>query len=385
MKTYEEQYLDLMQEVLLKGDKRSNRTGTDTYSLFAKSLSFPVRANAFPILTTKRVAFGSMVTELLWFLRGYTDTSYLRYYKCSIWDEWATPEAAEARGMAPGELGPVYGQQWRHFGGYRRPDTAPVKDTIYYQEHLAAPWVPANTIAHLEAQVRPLITQAGPDGVCRRWEDPLTLIHDLTLLSGYPQWHRNRTNFVLKQVKPGLLCPETTWWVPADSENTERPVDQIADIMHLLRNDPDSRRMVVSAWNPEDSATMALTPCHSHWQVYVNSNYEVDMVLYQRSADIFLGVPFNMASYSLLLLLLAKSAGLKPGNLTMHFGDVHLYTNHIQQAITQIRRDPYEAPAVEVPAMSYAPGLCWGYNLHPSDFRLRGYRHGDPIPAPVAV
>ena len=261
-------YLDLLRHVLEHGSRKNDRTGTGTLSVFGEQLRFDL-ARGFPLLTTKRVHLKSIVHELLWFLRGDTNVEYLKRHGVSIWDEWADER---------GELGPVYGFQWRSW--------------------------PA------------------PDG---------------------------------------------------------RHIDQIGQVLAELTTNPDSRRMLVSAWNVADLPKMALMPCHALFQFYV-ADGRLSCQLYQRSADIFLGVPFNIASYALLTLMVAQVCGLKPGEFIHTFGDSHLYLNHLEQAREQLRREPRALPAMRLnPAVTDL--FAFGYD----DFELSGYDPHPAIKAPVAV
>ena len=262
------QYLDLMKHVLEHGARKSDRTGTGTLSIFGAQLRFDL-GTGFPLLTTKKVHLKSIIHELLWFLKGETNTRYLRENGVTIWDEWADKN---------GELGPVYGYQWRSW--------------------------PA------------------PDG---------------------------------------------------------RHIDQVGQVIEQIRKNPDSRRMVVSAWNVADLPKMALLPCHAFFQFYVAEG-RLSCQLYQRSADLFLGVPFNIASYALLTLMVAQVCGLKPGEFVHTFGDTHLYLNHLEQAREQLTRLPRP-----LPAMRLNPAVKDLFAFRYEEFALENY---DPHPAsiePVAV
>ncbi len=263
----EQQYLDLLRHVIEHGAKKSDRTGTGTLSVFGAQMRFPLEP--FPLLTTKKLHLKSIVHELLWFLRGDTNVRYLQQNGVTIWDEWAD---------AAGELGPVYGYQWRSW--------------------------PA------------------PDG---------------------------------------------------------RHIDQIAQLVEGIRKNPDSRRHIVSAWNPADIDRMKLPPCHALFQFYV-ADGRLSCQLYQRSADLFLGVPFNIASYALLALMLAQVCALKPGEFVHTLGDAHLYLNHLEQAREQLARTPRPFPR-----MRLNPAVADIFAFKYEDFTLEGY---DPLPAikaPIAV
>ena len=261
-------YLDLMQHVLSNGTKKSDRTGTGTLSVFGAQLRFDLNAG-FPLLTTKKVHLKSILHELLWFLKGETNTKYLKEHGVSIWDEWAS---------ANGNLGPVYGYQWRSW--------------------------PA------------------PDG---------------------------------------------------------RHIDQISQVLEQIRKNPDSRRMIVSAWNVADLDKMALMPCHAFFQFYVAGG-RLSCQLYQRSADIFLGVPFNIASYAALTMMIAQVSGLKLGDFVHTFGDTHLYMNHLEQAREQLARQPRK-----LPIMRLNPAVKNLFDFKYEDFTLENYDPHPAIKAPVAV
>jgi thymidylate synthase len=261
-------YLDLMQHVLDHGARKNDRTGTGTLSVFGAQLRFDL-CQGFPLVTTKKLHVKSIVHELLWFLKGETNTRYLKEHGVSIWDEWADQR---------GELGPIYGFQWRSW--------------------------PA------------------PDG---------------------------------------------------------RHIDQIAAVLSQLRTNPDSRRMLVSAWNVADLDRMALMPCHAFFQFYV-ANGRLSCQMYQRSADIFLGVPFNIASYALLTMMVAQVCELEPGDFVHTFGDTHLYANHLDQAREQLTRTPRT-----LPRMQLNPAVRDLFAFTFADFTLEGYDPHPAIKAPIAV
>jgi thymidylate synthase len=262
------QYLDLMKHVLDRGTRKRDRTGTGTLSIFGAQMRFDLGAG-FPLLTTKKVHLKSIIHELLWFLSGDTNVRYLRSHGVTIWDEWAD---------ASGELGPIYGYQWRSW--------------------------PA------------------PDG---------------------------------------------------------RHIDQIGQIVEQIRQSPDSRRLVVSAWNVADLPKMALLPCHALFQFYV-ADGRLSCQLYQRSADLFLGVPFNIASYALLTMMVAQACGLKPGDFVHTLGDAHLYLNHLDQAREQLARSPRP-----LPAMRLNPAVRDLFQFRYEDFTLENYDPHPAIKAPIAV
>ena len=263
----EQPYLDLLAEVLAHGVERDDRTGTGTRGVFGRQMRFDLSAG-FPLLTTKKLHFKSVAVELLWFLRGDTNVRWLQEHGVSIWDEWADAE---------GELGPVYGRQWRSW--------------------------------------------AAPGG---------------------------------------------------------RSVDQIARLVEGLRSNPNSRRHVVSAWNPAEVDDMALPPCHCLFQFFVAEG-RLSCQLYQRSADIFLGVPFNIASYALLTHMVAQVVGLQPGEFVHTLGDAHLYLNHLEQAELQLGRTPLSPPRLQLAPKTDL--FAFGYE----DIQLEGYQAHPPIKAKVAV
>ena len=262
------QYLDLMSHVLEHGCEKTDRTGTGTRSVFGYQMRFDL-ADGFPLVTTKKLHLHSIIHELLWFLQGDTNIGYLKQNKVRIWDEWADEN---------GDLGPVYGAQWRS-------------------------------------------------------------------------------------------------WRGADGHT----VDQIRQLIDDIRQCPDSRRLIVSAWNVGEIEHMALPPCHAFFQFYVAQG-KLSCQLYQRSADVFLGVPFNIASYALLLLMVAQVTGLKPGEFVHTLGDAHLYNNHLPQARLQLTRQPHA-----LPQMVINPEVADIFGFHFDDFELKNYQYHEHIKAAVAV
>ena len=262
------QYLDLMDRVLAEGVEKRDRTGVGTRSIFGHQLRFDL-TNGFPLVTTKKLHVKSVVHELLWFLRGDTNVKYLDEHGVTIWDEWADDN---------GDLGPVYGRQWRSW--------------------------------------------PTPDG---------------------------------------------------------GSIDQMTDVVAEIRRNPNSRRLIVTAWNPAENDLMALSPCHCLFQFYV-ADGALSCQLYQRSADVFLGVPFNIASYALLTLMVAQVTGLRPGTFVHSFGDAHLYLNHLEQARLQLSRNPRPLPTLRI-----NPAVRDLFAFHYEDFSLEGYEPHPHIKAAVAV
>ena len=263
-----QQYLDLMRHVRDNGLRRTDRTGTGTISLFGYQMRFDL-SEGFPVVTTKKLHLRSIIHELLWFLKGDTNIRYLKENGVSIWDEWADEN---------GDLGPVYGSQWR------------------------------------------------------------------------------------------------SWPAPNGQK-----IDQISNVIEQIRTNPDSRRLIVSAWNPAEVDNMALPPCHSLFQFYV-SDGKLSCQLYQRSADILLGVPFNIASYALLTLMIAQVCDLEAGDFIHTFGDAHLYLNHLEQVDLQLSREPYP-----LPTMTLNPEIRSVFDFTYDDITLNNYRSHPAIKAPIAV
>ncbi len=278
------EYLRLVQHILDHGKERKDRTGVGTRGVFGWQMRFDL-AEGFPLVTTKKVHLKSIVHELLWFLRGDTQVGSLNEVGVSIWDEWATPEQTARFGRKAGDLGPVYGHQWRNFGASLREDGAYARDGF----------------------------------------------------------------------------------------------DQIKDVLDQLAKNPHSRRMIVSGWNPREATQVALPPCHTLFQLYAQDG-ALSCQLYQRSADVFLGVPFNIASYALLTLMIAQVSGLVPGEFVHTFGDAHLYSNHLEQARLQLSREPRP-----LPRMFLDPSVKSLFDFRYEHFRLEGYDPHPAIKAPVAV
>lgn len=264
-------YEDLLRKVLREGSLKSDRTGTGTISLFGQQMRFDL-SKGFPLITTKRTWFRGVAYELLWFLKGSSNVRWLQEHDVHIWDEWADES---------GELGPVYGVQWRS-------------------------------------------------------------------------------------------------WPAPTADDPNRTIDQIANVIDQIRTNPDSRRLVVTAWNPAEVENMALPPCHALFQFYV-ADGKLSCQLYQRSCDMFLGVPFNIASYSLLTEMIAQQTGLMPGEFVWTGGDCHIYDNHVEQVLEQLSRAPYPYPQLEI---DKAPSIG---EYEYDDFHVLNYRHGGTIKAPIAV
>jgi thymidylate synthase len=277
-------YLDLMRHVLTHGVDKTDRTGTGTRSVFGYQMRFDLQ-KGFPILTTKRVHFKSVAVELLWFLKGDTHVQYLKDNGVSIWNEWATAEQCARFGRNEGDLGAVYGHQWRNFGATKNPDGSYQKDGF----------------------------------------------------------------------------------------------DQISWLINEIKTNPDSRRLIVSGWNPAEAGQVALPPCHTMFQFYV-ANGKLSCQLYQRSADIFLGVPFNIASYALLTHLIAQVTGLEVGEFVWTGGDSHLYSNHFEQTNLQLSREPMPLPILKI-----NPDVTDLFAFEYADLELENYQHHPAIKAPVAV
>jgi thymidylate synthase len=268
-----QQYLQLLQHILDNGVSKSDRTGTGTLSYFGYQMRFDLQ-QGFPLVTTKKLHVKSIIYELLWFLKGETNIKYLKDHGVSIWDEWANEN---------GELGPVYGKQWRS-------------------------------------------------------------------------------------------------WTGANGQT----IDQVKDVIHQIKTNPDSRRMIVSAWNVSDLPEMALMPCHTMFQFYTapvsHGKRKLSCQLYQRSADVFLGVPFNIASYALLTMMMAQVCDMEPGEFVHSFGDVHIYNNHMEQVKLQLSRTPFP-----LPSMKLNPSVKDIFAFQFEDFTLENYQSHPAIKAPVAV
>lgn len=314
----EQQYLTLAQYVLDHGHQKGDRTGTGTLSTFGYQMRFDLQ-KGFPILTTKKVAFGLVKSELLWFLRGDTNIRFLLAHNNHIWDEWAF-------------------KKWVESDEYQGPDM-----TDFGHRWLTDPAFKAVYLAEKKAFYERILAD---DEFAARYGN-------LGDVYG-AQWRH---------------------WQTRRGET----IDQIKNVIEAIKTTPDSRRLIVSAWNPEDVPTMALPPCHTLFQFYVNDG-KLSCQLYQRSADIFLGVPFNIASYALLTHLIAKECGLAVGEFIHTLGDAHLYSNHLDQIREQLARPVHQAPQLILPDH---PMKLSEYT--PADIQLANYEHEAPIKAPVAV
>jgi thymidylate synthase len=277
-------YLELLDRILTEGSVRQDRTGTGTVGIFGHQMRFDL-ADGFPLLTTKKLHLRSIIHELLWFLSGETHVGPLQEKKVRIWNDWATAEQTARFGRKEGDLGPVYGHQWRNFGATLKPDGTYERDGV----------------------------------------------------------------------------------------------DQIQRALDTIRDNPYSRRILVTGWNPEESDQVALPPCHTIFQFYVQEG-RLSCQLYQRSADVFLGVPFNIASYSLLLMMMAQVSGLKPGEFVHSFGDAHLYSDHLEQARLQLSREPRSRPT-----MTLNPDVDDLFAFRFEDFTLSDYDPHPHIKARVSV
>lgn len=314
----EQQYLTLAQYVLDHGHQKGDRTGTGTLSTFGYQMRFDLQ-KGFPILTTKKVAFGLVKSELLWFLRGDTNIRFLLAHNNHIWDEWAF-------------------KKWVESDEYQGPDM-----TDFGHRWLTDPAFKAVYLAEKKAFCERILAD---DEFAARYGN-------LGDVYG-AQWRH---------------------WQTRRGET----IDQIKNVIEAIKTTPDSRRLIVSAWNPEDVPTMALPPCHTLFQFYVNDG-KLSCQLYQRSADIFLGVPFNIASYALLTHLIAKECGLAVGEFIHTLGDAHLYSNHLDQIREQLARPVHQAPQLILPDQ---PMQLSEYT--PADIQLANYEHEAAIKAPVAV
>jgi len=278
-------YLDLLRHVRQTGERRADRTGVGTLGIFGAQLRFDL-AKGFPLVTTKKVHVRSIIQELIWFLSGRTDNQWLNEHQVTIWDEWATAEQCGKFGRKAGDLGPIYGHQWRNFGATRQADGTYARDGV----------------------------------------------------------------------------------------------DQIRRLLNDLKVKPASRRHLITGWNPCEADQVALPPCHTLFQFHVSGEGRLSCQLYQRSADLFLGVPFNIASYALLTHMIAQVSGLKPGHFVHTFGDAHIYLNHLEQVDLQLSRAPRPLPTLRL-----NPAITDLFAFRFEDVMIEGYDPHPGIKAPVAV
>lgn len=279
-------YLELLRRIMTQGVDRGDRTGTGTRGVFGHQMRFDLQ-HSFPLLTSKKVHLKSIIYELLWFISGRTDNDWLKQQGVSIWDEWATPEQCARFGRQSGDLGPIYGHQWRNYGASRESDGSFAKDGV----------------------------------------------------------------------------------------------DQLRQVIDTIRSQPESRRLIVSGWNPCEADQVALPPCHTLFQFWCDPQRKrLSCQLYQRSGDVFLGVPFNIASYALLTMMVAQVTGYTAGEFVHTLGDAHLYHNHFEQAERQLARDPKPAPQMRI-----NPAVDDLFAFRFEDFTLEGYDPHPGIKAPVAV
>ncbi|KKB37710.1 thymidylate synthase [Bacillus thermotolerans] len=318
MSRNERQYLDLCQHILKEGIKKEDRTGTGTISVFGVQMRFNLQ-EGFPLLTTKRIPFRLVASELLWFIKGDTNIRYLLEHNNNIWNEWAF-------------------KNWVESDEYTGPDMTDfglraLQDPVFNEEY--------------EKQMNAFKERVLTDDVFAARFGELGDVYG-------SQWRA---------------------WKTTKGE----AIDQLADVIENIKKNPDSRRLIVSAWNPEDIPSMALPPCHTLFQFYV-ADGKLSCQLYQRSGDIFLGVPFNIASYALLTHLIAHECGLAPGEFIHTIGDAHIYTNHIEQVNKQLERDPRELPRLSINGEKRSV-----FEVELSDLSIEGYDPHPAIKAPVAV
>jgi len=288
------EYLSLLKEILDTGVKSDDRTGVGTRSLFGHQYRVDL-SKGFPLLTTKKVHLKSIITELMWFMRGRSDVKFLQDNNCKIWDEWSTKEQCAKFGREEGDLGPIYGHQWRNFGG--------------------------------------------------------------------KQW---------KKLEDGRMSKDASGF------------DQINWLVNEIRKNPNSRRLIVTGWNPKEAGTVCLPPCHTLWQAYVREG-KVSIKLHQRSADFFLGVPFNLASYALITHLIAHACDLEVGEFIHSFGDLHIYNNHVEQVTEQLSREIRELPTIKLNDRLKGKGLETLVSFSHSDIEIINYNPHNEIKAEVAV
>ena len=318
MQTSEQAYLQLLKDCLEKGERKEDRTGTGTISMFGYQMRFPL-AEGFPLLTTKRVPFKLVASELLWFIKGDTNIKYLLQNNNNIWNEWAF-------------------KRWVESSEYNGPDM---------------------TNFGLRSQ--------SDEQFARSYEEQLAMFKERVL---------NEDEFAAKYGELGDVYGKQ-WRAWRTTQNDV--IDQLADVIDTIKNNPDSRRMIVSAWNPEDIPSMALPPCHTMFQFYVSGG-KLSCQLYQRSGDIFLGIPFNIASYALLTHLIAHECGLEVGDFIHTLGDAHIYLNHVEQIQTQLSREPRALPKLVLNTDKTSV-----FDIELEDLAIEGYDPHPTIKAPVAV
>lgn len=318
MVTSEQAYLQLLRDVLSNGEKKEDRTGTGTISLFGYQMRFPL-SEGFPLLTTKRVPFKLVASELLWFIKGDSNIRYLLQHNNNIWNEWAF-------------------KRWIESDEYTGPDMTNFGRRVLEDEQFAA-----------------------------QYEEQLAIFKQQVLENDeFAEKYGELGNVYGKQWRE---------WRTTQGQ----VIDQLADIIATIKSNPDSRRLIISAWNPEDVPTMALPPCHSMFQFYVSGG-KLSCQLYQRSADIFLGIPFNIASYALLTHLIAHECGLEVGDFIHTLGDAHIYSNHLEQIETQLAREPRALPKLKLNTEKTSI-----FDIELEDLSVEGYDPHPSIKAPVAV
>lgn len=318
MSQNEQQYLNLCRHILQEGVKKEDRTGTGTISVFGHQMRFNLQ-EGFPLLTTKRIPFRLIVSELLWFMKGDTNIRYLLQHNNNIWNEWAFKNWVESADY--------HGPDMTNFG------LRALEDEAFKQEY----------------------------------EQQMALFKEKVLTDD---------DFASNYGKLGNVYG-SQWraWKTTQGET----IDQLQDVIDMIKNNPDSRRMLVSAWNPEDIPSMALPPCHTMFQFYVAEG-KLSCQLYQRSGDVFLGVPFNIASYALLTCLIAHECGLEPGEFVHTIGDAHIYVNHLEQVETQLQREPKTLPTL---VLNKDKTNIFDFDME--DIAVKGYEPHPAIKAPVAV
>lgn len=437
------EYLEALEYVLTEGEERTDRTGTGTRSVFGLNLVFD-NSDSFPILTTKRVHFKSVVGELLWFLSGSTNNNDLvDKYGVTIWNEWADDN---------GNLGPIYSHQWRNFGAIPKSLTQPrpqvkqsyagyVAGESEVLDMLFSTWKPLMQRCYRKANSNYPYYGGRGVYVCDEWHNFMTFAEDVQLLDGWKQKLNDRAGFQLdKDIKGNgfVYSPEVCSWVSKSQNMRARNqktyllssnvdgevirvadptafreahgisqgnfdsmlrgdrksaggwslmkvddpfvgVDQMQELVDGIKTDPYSRRHIVNAWNVGQIEDMALPPCHTMFQCYVHTDGTLDLQLYQRSSDMFLGLPFNIAQYALLQRIIAELTGKEPGKLHITIGDAHIYSNHFEQVGEQLGREPKSAPKL---TMGVPNDLD---DLKVSDFQLIGYDPHPTIKAPVAI